>query len=199
MCYDGNIQVWPECNEWKIRLDLCQNRENKRTAGRSRKQIHKARVNKYYSSSACRIENRISQLEKEISKKWDSSLTEQLSVKNAFTIPLQNQSQERRSANNNPLNDSIESEIPRGEAHTIKLNKKRKVVVTGDSLLNGISKKGLLRDHQVTVNNFLGGTSEKGLEEIEKLVADKADCIIIHAGRNDITNGINTLKSVKNI
>ena len=67
-----------------------------------------------------------------------SFLTEQLSVKNAFTIPLQNQSQERRSANNNPLNDSIESKVPRGEAHTIKLNKKRKVVVTGDSLLNGI-------------------------------------------------------------
>ena len=136
---------------------------------------------------------------KRFRKKTRQFLNRQLSVKNAFTIPLQNQSQERRSANNNPLNDSIESKVPRGDAHTIKLNKKRKVVVTGDSLLNGISKKGLLRDHQVTVNNFLGGTSEKGLEEIENLVADKADCIIIHAGRNDITNGINSLNSVKNI
>ena len=72
------------------------------------------------------FKNRISQLEKEISKKDEiiSFLTEQLSVKNAFTIPLQNQSQERRSVNNNPLNDSTESEIPREEAHTIKLNKK---------------------------------------------------------------------------
>ena len=95
------------------------------------------------------FKNRISQLEKEILKKDEiiSFLTEQLSVKNAFTIPLQNQSQERRSANNIPLNDSIESEIPREEAHTVDLNKKRKVVVTGDSLLNGISEKALSRNH----------------------------------------------------
>ena len=31
------------------------------------------------------------------------------------------------------------------------------------------------------------------------LLADKPDCIIIHAGRNDITNGINSLNSVKKI
>ena len=99
------------------------------------------------------FKSRISQLEKEISKKDEitSFLTEQLSVKNAFTIPLQNQSQETRSANNNSLNHSIEFEIPREETHTIKLNKNKKVIVTGDSLLNGISEKGLSRDHQVTV------------------------------------------------
>ena len=76
------------------------------------------------------FKNRISQLEKEISKKDEiiSLLTEQLSIKNAFTIPLQNQSPERRSANNNPLNDSIESEVPREEVHTIKLNKKKKLL-----------------------------------------------------------------------
>ena len=74
------------------------------------------------------MKNRISQLEKEILKKDDiiSFLTKQLSVKNAFTIPLQNQSQERRRANNNPLNDSIESEVPRKETHPIKLYKKEK-------------------------------------------------------------------------
>ena len=85
------------------------------------------------------FKNRISQLEKEISKKDEiiSFLTEQISVKNALTIPLQNQGPERRSANNNSLNDSIESEVPREEVHTIKLNKKKKVVVAGDSLLNG--------------------------------------------------------------
>ena len=33
----------------------------------------------------------------------------------------------------------IKSKITREEAHTVKLNKKRKVVVTHDSLLNGIS------------------------------------------------------------
>ena len=34
---------------------------------------------------------------------------------------------------------------------------------------------------------------------VETLVAEKPDCIIIHAGTNDIMNGINSLNSVKEI
>ena len=124
---------------------------------------------------------------------------------NIFLLPFsnnnvvwcQNQSQERRSAKNNPFNDSIESEIPRESAHTVKSNKKTKVVVTGDSLLNGISEKWLSRSHQVTFKNFPGGTSENVLEETENWIGDKPDCIIIHAGTNDITNGIISSNSVK--
>ena len=94
------------------------------------------------------FKNRIFQLEKEISEQDEiiSFLTEQLSVKKAFAIPsnsLPNQPQERRSANNNPLNDGIESEIPREEAHTVKLNEKRKVVIARGSLLNGKNEVGL--------------------------------------------------------
>ena len=57
-----------------------------------------------------------------------------------------------------PSSDSIESEIlgEEEEAHTVKLYKKKKVVVTGDSLLKGISEKGLTRNHQLTVKNFRG-------------------------------------------
>ena len=84
-----------------------------------------------------------------------------------------------------------------GEAQKVKLNKKKKVIVTGDYLLNGISGKGLSRNHQVTVKNFPSRTSRKVLEEMENL--DKPDCIIIHIGTNDITNGINSLNSVKEI
>lgn len=73
------------------------------------------------------FKNRISQSEKKISKKDEviSFLTQQLSRKNinAFTIfsnSLHNQSQERKSANKNPPNDSIESDIPWEELHTVK-------------------------------------------------------------------------------
>ena len=120
-----------------------------------------------------------------------------LPFSNSNVVWCQNQSQERRSAKNNPFNDSIESEIPRESAHTVKSNKKTKVVVTGDSLLNGISEKWLSRSHQVTFKNFPGGTSENVLEETENLIGDKPDCIIIHAGTNDITNDINSSNSVK--
>ena len=54
------------------------------------------------------FKNRISQLEKVTSKNDEiiNFLTEELSAKNAFTIPsnsMQNQSKEKRIANNNPL------------------------------------------------------------------------------------------------
>ena len=150
------------------------------------------------------FKNRISKLEKEISKKAEiiSFLTEQLSVNNAFIFPsnsLQNQSQVRRSTTSNPLSDSSESEIPREEAHTVKLSRKRKAVVTGDSLLNRIYETGLSRNHEVAAKNFPGGIFEKLLEEMENLVADKPDCLIIHAGTNDVANGINSLNSVNKI
>ena len=34
---------------------------------------------------------------------------------------------------------------------------------------------------------------------VDTLVTDKPDCIIVHAGTNDITKGINSLNSVKKI
>ena len=78
-------------------------------------------------------------------------------------------------------------------------NDKKKVVVTGDSLLNGINERGLSKRHKVNVQNFPGGTSETILEELDTLVACNPDCIIIHLGTNELTNGINSLNSVKKI
>lgn len=69
----------------------------------------------------------------------------------------QNYFQERKKVKNNPLNDSIESEIPREERYTVQSNKKRKVVVKRNFLLNGKSKNGLSRNHKVTVKSFPGG------------------------------------------
>ena len=36
---------------------------------------------------------------------------------------------------------------------------KKTVVITGDSILNGIYEKGMSKNHSVTVNNFLDGPS----------------------------------------
>ena len=73
------------------------------------------------------LKSRITQPEKEIYRKDEiiSFLTEQLSVRNINTSiissnSLHNQSQERRSLNNSPLNDSIESGVPREEVHIVK-------------------------------------------------------------------------------
>ena len=43
-----------------------------------------------------------------------------------------------------------------------------KVIVVGDSLLNGINEMGLCKKHDVNVKNVLGGTTV--LEKIDTLV-----------------------------
>ena len=78
-------------------------------------------------------------------------------------------------------------------------NSKRKVVVTGDSMLNGFNERGLSKHQNVKIQNFPGGTSETILDKVETLVGEKPDCIIIHAGTNDIMNRMNSLNSVKKI
>ena len=78
-------------------------------------------------------------------------------------------------------------------------NSKRKVAVTGDSMLHDINERGLSKHQNVKIQNFPGGTTETILDKVETLVAEKPDCIIIHAGTNDIVNGIKSLNSVKKL
>ena len=66
-------------------------------------------------------------------------------------------------------------------------------------MLNGIHEGRLSKQQQVKIQNLPGGASETILDEVDTLVADKPDCIIVHAGTNDITKGINSLNSVKKI
>ena len=70
------------------------------------------------------------------------------------------------------------------------------MVVTGDSLLNGINVGGLSKDQLVEIHNFPGDTSETTLKEINILISDKPNCIIIHSGTSDFTNGTNFFKKI---
>ena len=69
------------------------------------------------------------------------------------------------------------------------------MVITGDSMLNGIHEKG----YRVRVNHFPGGTSATILENIDQLGKSKPDCLIVHAGANDLANGTNLLNQAKKI
>ena len=59
-------------------------------------------------------------------------------------------------------------------------------------MVNNINEIGLSKLNNVFVKNVSGETREKILEE-------KPDSIIIHAGTNDLTNNINSLNSVKKL
>ena len=55
------------------------------------------------------------------------------------------------------------------------------------------------RNYRVKVNNFSRSTSSTILENIDQLVKSKPDCLIVHAGTNDLANGTNLLNQVKKI
>ena len=80
-------------------------------------------------------------------------------------------------------------------------NKKDKsnVIIIGDSVLNNISSRGLSSSNKVSASNFPSATSEDILDEIEDTLKTHPDTLIVHAGTNDLTKNINTLRSVKKL
>ena len=77
--------------------------------------------------------------------------------------------------------------------------KKKKTILTGDSILNNISEKGLSKTHKVRVINFPGGTCEKITDQLNDRIKGKPDDLIVHVGTNDIANNGSLLNNVKNI
>ena len=71
-----------------------------------------------------------------------------------------------------------------------------KIVVTGDSMLNDMNKKGLSKSDNVKVKNYPGATSEDILDKLDDLLKVKPDCLLWHIGTNDLTNNVNLLNSV---
>ena len=66
-------------------------------------------------------------------------------------------------------------------------------------MLNGLHEKGLSMNHIVKVKSYPSGTSVKILNNIDDIVKNKPDCLIIHAGTNDLTYGINLLNQAKKV
>ena len=51
-------------------------------------------------------------------------------------------------------------------------SKKNKIVLTGDSMVNGISEKVLIVNHKEKIVNFPAGTSEKILEKLDDIIKE---------------------------
>ena len=83
------------------------------------------------------------------------------------------------------------------EIQTESLSRKKKIELIGDSIVTGISEKGLSINHKVKLVNFPGGTSEKILEILDDIIKENPDGLIVHVGTNDITNNANLLTNVK--
>ena len=85
--------------------------------------------------------------------------------------------------------------LKKGNSNRTPAQEKKKIVLTGNSIVNGISEKGLSVNQEVKTVNFSGGTSGKILEKTDDIIKEKPDDLIVHVGTNDITNNVNVKKS----
>ena len=85
--------------------------------------------------------------------------------------------------------------LKKGNSNRNPAQEKKKIVLTGNSIVNGISEKGLSVNQEVKTVNFSGGTSGKILEKPDDIIKEKPDDLIVHVGTNDITNNVNVKKS----
>ena len=70
------------------------------------------------------------------------------------------------------------------------MSRKKKIVLTRDSIVNGISEKGLRVNHNLTIVDFPGSTNEKILEKLDGIIKEKPDNLIVHVGTNDTTYNV---------
>ena len=150
----------------------------------------------------------------EILKNLISNLKKELIEKDAiinFPLKQKNETNNNTSLVNEAVTESDEIvEIERGNSSPSSNSKqnienqtepssKKKIVLTGDSMVNGISEKGLSVNHKIKIINFPGGTSEKILEKLDVIIKEKPDDLIVQVGINGITNNVNLLTKVKKI
>ena len=78
---------------------------------------------------------------------------------------------------------------------------KKKVVIVGDSLLNGIKEAGFKKSkHEVKIVPHPGATTEDLVDHVKPLLhKKKPDIMIVHAGTNDLTNDCETTKHFESI
>ena len=96
-----------------------------------------------------------------------------------FLFKAKNQIQQERTITYKPLISIVKLKYKKQETQVLEMetkthhrNKetKKKVAVTGDSMLNGISRKELNKSHKVTVEKFPGETANITVENINQQI-----------------------------
>ena len=65
---------------------------------------------------------------------------------------------------------------------------RKRIAIIGDSMLNGIYEEGMQKDHNVRIKPHSGATTRDIVDYLKPVIRKKPDCIIIHAGTNDLTS-----------
>ena len=149
------------------------------------------------------LKNRISNLEKELIEKDAivNFLLKQKSETNNNTSPINKAATENDEILETERGNSSSStnSKQKRETQTEPSSKKKKIVLTGVSMVNGISEKGLTVNQKVKIVKFPGGTCEMILEKLDDIIKEQPGDLIVHVGTNDLTNNVNLLTNVKKI
>ena len=151
------------------------------------------------------LTNRVSELERQILEKDNviNFLTKQFANNNINQqdSPARTDKIRHNCRNFEELNSSFDNDVPLEQCNEKRSKKRENVTIIGDSMLNNINSRGLSKSKKVTVINHPGATSDVIEEELEATVKvnSNINTLIVHVGTNDLTNNINTLRSVKRI
>ena len=77
-----------------------------------------------------------------------------------------------------------------------KIINDKKVVIIGDSMLNGLVEKGF-KDNNVSIKAHSGASTEDIFHHIKPEINKSPDLIIIHGGTNDLSKNIKTIDNYK--
>ena len=131
------------------------------------------------------VEQQLNDVRKQLKSRYENSID---TARNNGTKSLSNVE------NNDDLNYSKKTSLDRNK------EKRKNVIICGDSILNGIDSTGLsTKDHKTVVRNFPGATSKDMCTYIKPLVEKKPNKMIIHVGTNDLTNNVETISNLRSI
>ena len=147
------------------------------------------------------LKNRISELEKQLADK--NAIIEFLSAQIISKPPDKTRKDSsdnyrHRSNDNDRLVTNGNNQDDASNEKSSNDGRSKEVIVTGDSMLNNVNSRGLLKSKKVI--NFPGATSTDIVENIDKILENQQPIsLIVHVGTNDLTNDVNLLNIVKNI
>ena len=159
---------------------------------------HRSTMPSFRQETPSGIEEKVTQCNKidgEQSVKQTVDTTKTKDIKRAIqTEQSGDQSQEQKSKQTTMKGKEIQWTQPgvqnqesNGPKQTKTKNRKR-ITIVGDSMLNGILDEGLQKDHNVQVKRHPGATTRDIVDYVRPVIRKKPDCIIIHAGTDDLTS-----------
>ena len=96
-------------------------------------------------------------------------------------------------------NEQVKKRESNNNKGSQKHQERRRITIIGDSILNGIDENSMKRHHNVQVRAHSGANTNDIKDHIKPILRRTPDCIIIHAGTNDLTRETDTINNLKSI